>query len=212
MATLNFGLTFGICSQKFGKSIIEILFTLLSCFIHINLDFVHFAESSIFNCHSISGWTHLQPIKSNTTIKFLWKSLGWITPHCNTSSAVYFLGMYCFSCILSISLFLSFLHRLRQFQADLKVITLSDLSQVNFCSIQHITPSHTNTRCHPCSLSVRSVSPPPSSSLPLPRLLKATCQFSNLTFHLPIPLLLSPILFNLNMTRVRSKSRQVASE
>ncbi len=76
------------------------------------------------------------------------------------SCPVFSLGMSCchlslVSCILSVSLFLPLLVILRrqgQFQADLKVITLSDPSEVSLCSIQHLFPSH--TPCHPHSLSV----------------------------------------------------------
>lgn len=109
------------------------------------------------------------------------------------------------------SLSFSFCRRQGQFRADLKVITPSDLSQVSLCSIRHLSPSH--GLCHPHGLSVcLSVRWSVSLSLSFPRLLKATCQFSCLTFRFPIPLPLSPIPFNLNMTRVRSASRQVAAE
>lgn len=110
---------------------------------------------------------------------------------------------------IPLCLFLDVLHRRRRFQAHLRVYT-PEPSKVSLSCFQHLSPSH--APCHPQSL-VRL--PVPChwlySSLPVPRLLKATCQFSWRT-HTPFPLLLTPLPFNLNMTRMWSGSRQVTPE
>lgn len=101
---------------------------------------------------------------------------------------------------LPLCLFLDVLNRQGQFQADLRVNT-PEPSKVSLSCTQHLSPSH--APCHPQSLVCLPVLCHwLYSSLPVPRLLKATCQFSWLTHKLPIPLLLTPLPFNLNMTRV----------
>lgn len=74
----------------------------------------------------------------------------------------------------------------------LETETISEKSECNLLSL---------------SSSQAVLSHPLSSFLPLPQLFKATCRFSWLTFHLPIPLLLTPVPFNLNMTGLRSESK-----
>ncbi len=113
-----------------------------------------------------------------------------------TSSLMCCLGMSCchlslIFCIIPVPFFLLLviLCRQGQFQADLKDQAVCPPHRSAFVAF-NTSLLQTHTLYHPKSvcLSVwRSVSLSLSSSLPLPWLLKATCQPSQLTFQLPHP-------------------------
>lgn len=136
------------------------------------MNFMHFAKLKYLTVPYQPASANKLFINDNPLLLLLKNSLA-SSQHSIFPSVLSCCHLFLISCILPIPLrlLLDILHRQRQFLADQKVNTLSEPSQVSLSCIWHLSPSHTSSAL---SVSQSVLSHSLYSSLPLPRLLKAT--------------------------------------